>query len=58
MCFDEEGLDALIKTLTKLRGKQDHVHLMTPSWAGKELTEIKQGGVEYELVNHLRLVKR
>jgi len=56
-CFDDEGLEFLIEKLTHLRGKRDHEHLMTPSWAGSELTEMKQGGEEYELVNHLRLVK-
>jgi hypothetical protein len=57
LCFDDEGLEFLIEKLTRLRGKQDHEHLMTPSWAGSELTEVKQGGVEYGLINHLRLVK-
>jgi hypothetical protein len=57
LCFDDEGLEFLIEKLTRLRGKQDHEHLMTPSWAGSELTEVKQGGAEYGLVNHLRLVK-
>lgn len=59
ICFDDEGLELLVSRLLRLRGRQlDHEHLMTPSWAGNELTEIKQGGDEYELVNHLRLVKR
>ena len=57
LCFDDEGLEFLIEKLTRLRGKRDHEHLMTPSWAGNELTEVKQGSAEYELVNHLRLVK-
>jgi hypothetical protein len=57
ICFDDEGLDLLIGKISSLRGKRDHEHLMTPSWAGDELTEIKQGGDEYELVNHLRLVR-
>jgi len=58
ICCDDEGLDLLVKKLERLRGKTcDHTHLMTPSWAGNELTEEKQGGAEYELVNHLRLVK-
>ncbi|WP_244559958.1 Imm32 family immunity protein [Ensifer aridi] len=30
---------------------------MPPSWAGDSLTEEKQGGERYELVNHLRLVR-
>lgn len=58
ICFDDEGLEFLVGKLIRLRGRLDHEHLMTPSWAGNELTEIKQGGDEYELVNHLRLVKR
>ena len=57
LCFDEEGLTFLIEKLTRLRGRKDHEHLMTPAWAGNELTEIKQGGSDHELVNHLRLVK-
>lgn len=58
ICFDEEGLELLISRLVKLRGRVDHTHLMTASWAGDELTEEKLGGDGYELVNHLRLVKR
>jgi len=58
ICFDDEGLEVLMKKLIRLRGKSDHEHLKTPAWAGAELTEHKQGGEEYELVNHLRLVKR
>lgn len=54
--FDEEGLDYLILKLKRLKGRKDHDHLMTPSWAGYELTEEKQGGNKYELVNQLRLV--
>lgn len=57
ICFDDEGLELLILKLERLRGKRDHTHLMTPSWAGNELTEEKQGGSDYCLVNHLRLVK-
>ena len=57
ICFDDEGLEFLIKKLSLLRGKKDHVHLMTPSWSGNELTERKQGNEEYRLINHLQLVK-
>lgn len=57
ICCDGPGLDLLIEKLSRLRGKRDHTHLMTPSWAGDELSENKQGNDEYELVNHLRLVK-
>jgi hypothetical protein len=57
VCFDDDGLHTLIDKLQRLQGKCDHTHLMTPAWAGNELTEEKQGGAEYELVNHVRLVK-
>ncbi|MCA1365962.1 immunity protein 32 [Bradyrhizobium sp. BRP14] len=57
VCFDLEGLDLLISKLEALRKARDHSHLMTPSWAGDSLTEEKQGGERYELVNHLRLVR-
>jgi hypothetical protein len=57
ICFDEQGLDLLMQRLERLRGKRDHSHLMTPSWSGVDLTEQKQGGEDYALVNHLRLVK-
>lgn len=58
ICCDEQGLNLLIEKLQRLRGKQEHIHLMTPSWAGSELTEQKQGGDDYQLANHLRLVKK
>ncbi|MDW9598137.1 hypothetical protein GOA86_07025 [Sinorhizobium meliloti] len=57
LCFDREGLDLLMAKLEALRNTPDHVHLMTPSWAGDSLTEEKQGGERYELVNSLRLVR-
>jgi Immunity protein 32 len=43
--LDEEGLDLLVDGLTKPREHQEpeHDHLMTPSWAGTELTEDRQG---------------
>ncbi|MQX19874.1 DUF2184 domain-containing protein [Sinorhizobium meliloti] len=43
--------------LEALRNTPDHMHLMTPSWAGDSLTEEKQGGERYELVNSLRVVR-
>ncbi len=57
--FDEEGLELLEYKLRLLRqGKgPDHEHLMTPSWAGNELTEEKQGESRSILVNHLRIVR-
>ena len=58
ICFDDEGIELLIKKLVRLRGVRDHEHLKTPGWAGAELTDNKQGGDEYTLLNHLQLVKR
>ena len=57
ICLDDEGLEFLIDRLSRLRGKRDHEHMKTPSWAGQELSEAKQGGDEYDLIHHLRLVK-
>jgi Immunity protein 32 len=57
VCFDDEGLDLLIKKLSWLKYKKDHLHLMTPSWAGNELSPDKCGGADYSLINHVRLVK-
>ena len=58
LCFDAEGLDLLIRKLEHLREKVDHLHLMTPAWAGQELTEELAGGEQYQLINSLRLVRR
>ena len=57
--FDEEGLELLEYKLRQLRLGQgpDHEHLMTPSWAGNELTEEKQGECRSILVHHLRIVR-
>ncbi len=54
--LDEEGLDLLVDRLMKLRkhNEPEHDHLMTPSWAGWELTEEKQDA-ENELINHLTI---
>ncbi|MFN4804858.1 MAG: Imm32 family immunity protein [Akkermansiaceae bacterium] len=57
LCFDAAGLDVLIRKLEHLRSKVDHLHLMTPSWAGHELTEDLAGGEQYQLINSLRLVR-
>ncbi len=58
LCFDAEGLDVLIRKLEYLRrSKVDHLHLMTPAWAGQELTEEVAGGQGYHLINSLRLVR-
>lgn len=52
---DREGLELLTKKISTLSEKGGHVHLMTSSWAGNELSEEKQGSGN-ELVNHLRIV--
>lgn len=57
LCFDAEGLNLLLEKLEYLKSHVDHLHLMTPSWAGEELTEEKFGGEDYELVDSLRLVR-
>lgn len=57
ICFDKEGLEFLISKLTRLRDRPDHLHLMTPAWAGNELSEGLQDGDGYELCNSLRLVR-
>lgn len=49
---DREGLELLIRKLNMLAQNGGHTHLMTPSWAGNELTEVKQAG-NTELINHL-----
>lgn len=54
---DREGLDLLIARLSSLRNHGGHDHLMTPSWAGTELTGARQGA-ENELINHLCIVLR
>ncbi len=44
---DRKGLDTLLTILHKLADSKSplprHDHLMTPAWAGNELTEEKQG---------------
>ncbi len=52
---DKEGIELLAKKINALGVNGGHVHLMTPSWAGNELSEEKQGA-ENELVNHLRII--
>ena len=50
--LDREGLSLLIQKLKILESKGGHVHLMTPAWAGNELSE-KLIGEGNSLVNHL-----
>lgn len=57
ICFDAEGLEVLLRKLEHLKCRIDHLHLMTPSWAGHELTEELNGGGQYQLINSLRLVR-
>ena len=57
ICFDADGLDQILEALSKLREGAGHEHLRTPAWAGYELSEEKQAGEEFSLVNHLRLVR-
>lgn len=53
---DDEGIELLMDRLRKLRdGGGGHTHLMTPSWAGDELTEERQTEAGL-LVNHVRIV--
>ena len=55
--LNEAGASELIEILETLKRNslQDHEHLMTPSWAGKELTEEKQN-LESELINHVKIM--
>ena len=45
---DDLGIDELVETLTQMRGKFEHEHLMTSSWGGVGLDDFteKPGGVE------------
>jgi hypothetical protein len=40
---DRDGLESLLRELVILKERGGHTHLMTPSWAGQELTEERQG---------------
>ena len=56
---DSEGLDSLIRDLTRLRVSTedgDHVHLFTESWGGYELSENKFLA-EGALVHHVKIHK-
>ena len=56
--LNQEGLEYLINILNTLSQKKDcdHIHLMTSSWGGEELTEykIQEGNI---LINHLKIYK-
>ena len=51
---DQEGLEELKRQLGFLDKGKTHVHLMTESWAGSELSEKKQGA-RNALVHHLKI---
>lgn len=51
---DREGLEELKRQLGFLDRGETHVHLMSESWAGNELTEEKQGA-KNALVHHLKI---
>lgn len=52
---DEAGLLLLKRQIELMLAGESHVHLMTPAWAGTELSEVPLGkGV---LVNHIRVTK-
>ncbi len=51
---DKEGLDYLIKELSKLHNTGDHAHFMTPSWGMDDLSEEKVVS-KNDLAHHLKL---
>jgi hypothetical protein len=56
--FDDDGLKILKRSLDSLqKAGTGHDHLMTPSWAGAELTETKQSN-DTQLIHHLVFVHR
>ena len=51
---DQEGLSYLIKQLSKLKAKGDHVHFMTPAWGMEDLSEEKIIASN-DLAHHLKI---
>lgn len=51
---NELGIEYLIEQLEELLKNKNHLHLMTPSWGGDELSEEKQGEVN-RLINHVKI---
>src|SRR2546426_10424524 len=54
---DAVGLETLSELLLRLvdrtqQGHFDHEHLMTPAWAGQELSEQNKGG---KVINHVKV---
>ncbi|NPU99714.1 MAG: immunity protein 32 [Candidatus Omnitrophica bacterium] len=53
--LNQEGLNDLIAYLENLKSKyKDHLHLMTDTWGGNELTNEKQGK-DNLLINHVKI---
>jgi hypothetical protein len=53
VCCDKEGVE-LLKRILEHVTKTGHEHLMTPSWAGNELSEQVQGKGN-RLINHMTI---
>ena len=53
--LDNQGLDLLMERLHKLKKHGGHDHLLTPAWAGNELTEEKQGA-ENRVINQISIM--
>jgi hypothetical protein len=49
---DRDGLELLLDKLMRLKDRGGHTHLLTPAWAGDELSEELQRR-ENKLLNHL-----
>ena len=49
--LDKAGIESLIAQLESLKAYDSHLHFMTPSWGGKELSEAPHGA--NKLMNHL-----
>ncbi|MCA1790138.1 MAG: immunity protein 32 [Thioalkalivibrio sp.] len=49
---DRDGLELLIDKLMRLKDRGGHTHLLTPGWAGDELSEALQREGN-KLFNHL-----
>jgi hypothetical protein len=49
--LDKAGIESLMAQLESLKAYDSHIHLMTPSWGGKELSETAYGS--NRLMNHL-----
>jgi hypothetical protein len=49
--LDSKDIDRLIDDLTALKAQSTHLHLMTPSWGDRELSEETHGSNVQ--VNHL-----